>query len=618
MRRSKPIPRSLVLVIPVVLFVMVTGPIIWLVPNASAQSATAILTGIVLDPEGAVVPDVNITVTNVETSLQRRTTTDKAGYFIVSWLPAARYVVTAQRQGFATARIEDLVLSVNDQRPLTIRLKIGEISESVTVEGASLIQTESAAVSTVVNHQFVENLPLNGRSFGSLIELTPGVVLTRSNSAEQGQFSINGQRANANYFMVDGVSGNVGAVSNQALAGTIPTVSVLGGMNNLVSVDALQEFRVQSSTYSAEFGRMPGAQVSVITRSGTNQFHGTVFDYLRNDALDANDWFANSRGLQKPALRQNDFGGVIGGPVFRNKTFFFFSYEGLRLRQPQVGITQSPTLATRKAVPLPLKPFIDAFPIPNGKDLGNGFAESSASYSNPSSLNASSIRIDHTFSSKLTLFGRFNYAPSENIQRTPTSSLLNQLQTNQLNTTTLTLGLTQAVSPSTSNEFRVNYSSNAGAQFYSLDNFAGGVPPPDAVMFPAFTNHRESLFNFALGSVSYVLGQNGVSSTQHQWNAVDNFLITTGRHQLKLGFDYRRLSPDWSALGENGIALVAVYNDANAAISNSPSFVNVEGDAKSVSAVDEFFRLRARHLESNASSDSCLWVAMGSEYSSHR
>ncbi|MFN2532957.1 MAG: carboxypeptidase regulatory-like domain-containing protein [Pyrinomonadaceae bacterium] len=583
MEQRKLKPSLLRSIICVVLFFLINGlaqsPNIWLVPTASAQSATAILTGTVLDPQGAVVPNASITVTNVETSLRRQTTTDKAGYFIVSWLPPARYVVTVQLGGFATLDISDVVLSVNEQRALTIRLKVGEIAQSVTVEATSLIETESAAVSTVINQHFVENLPLNGRSFGSLIELTPGVVLTRSNGAEQGQFSINGQRANANYFMVDGVSATVGSVSNQGLAGTIPTASVLGGMNNLVSVDALQEFRVQTSTYAAEFGRMPGAQVSVITRSGTNQFHGSVFDYLRNDVLDANDWFANSRGLPKPALRQNDFGGVIGGPVFRNKTFFFFSYEGLRLRQPQVGITQSPTLATRRAVPVALKPFLDAFPIPNGKDFGNGFAESSSGYSNPSSLDASSIRIDHTLNSKLTLFGRFNYAPSETIQRTPTASLLNQLQTNQLLTTTLTLGLTQAISLSISHELRVNTSSNRGKQFNSLDDFAGGVPPPDAIMFPAFTNRDESLFNFGLGSVSYALGQDGVSSTQHQTNVLDNLLITTGRHQLKFGIDYRRLSPDWSALGKTGIALVAVYDDTNAVISNNPSFVNVEATA---------------------------------------
>lgn len=562
-----------------VLFAVLTvsgqiAPISWLVSIASAQSSTAILSGTVLDPQGAVIPDVDIAITNAGTSQRRETTTDKAGYFVMPLLPPGHYVVTAQRTGFATFRINNVVLRVNDQLALKIQLSVGQISESVAVEGASLIQTESAAVSTVVDHQFVENLPLNGRSFGSLIELTPGIVLTRSNGAEQGQFSANGQRANANYFTVDGVSANAGNVSNQALAGTIPTFNVLGGLNNLVSVDALQEFRVQTSTYAAEFGRMPGAQVSVITRSGTNQFHGDVFDYFRNDALDANDWFANSRGQSKPAMRQNDFGGVIGGPIVENKTFFFLSYEGLRLRQPQFAVTSSPTTAVRSAAPAALKPFINAFPVPNGRDLGNGFAESFAGYSNPTTLNATSIRLDHSVSHRVSLFGRFNYAPSESSQRD--CCVLNELNTSRLNATTLTLGATQAISPRISNDFRVNYSRNTGKGYFALDNFLGGVPPPDSVMFPPSTNHRGSLFSFGLGPVSYLLGLNDVASSQRQLNVVDNFLIIIGRHQTKLGIDYRRLAPNSAALGDNGIAIAAVYANTDALISNHPFFVDVQ------------------------------------------
>ena len=557
-----------------VLFVVVSGPRQWPVSIASAQSPTASLSGTVMDPAGAVLPDVNIVITNSDTAIRKRTATDKAGYFVMQLLSPGRYFVTAQREGFATAQISDVVLRVNDQPSLKIHLNVGQISESVTIEGTSLVQTESAAVSTVIDHQFVENLPLNGRSFGSLIELTPGVVLTRSSAPEAGQFSVNGQRANANYFMVDGVGANAGIYGNQALAGTLPAFNILGGLNNLISVDALEEFRIQTSSYAAEFGRMPGAQVSVISKSGTNQFHGDAFDYFRNDALDANDWFANSRGQSKPALRQNDFGGVIGGPIVRNKMFFFASYEGLRLRLPQFAITSSPTITVRNASPAPLKPFINAFPIPNGRDLGNGLAESFAGYSNPTTLDATSFRIDHQMSHKVTLFGRYNYAPSETIQRGP--GTLNQLETDQLNTTTLTLGSIQVVSSRASNDLRVNYSKSSAAGFYSLDNFAGGVAPADSVMFPPSTNHLQSVFFFQVGPVYYFQGLNDVSSSQHQLNVIDNFLTTIRRHQLKLGIDYRRLSPDAAVLGKDGIQLQVVYADAKAAISNSPLFAEVD------------------------------------------
>src|SRR6185503_15442605 len=180
-----------------------------------------------------------------------------------------------------------------------------------------------------------------------LIALTPGVVLVPSSSVNNvGQFSVNGQRANANYFTVDGVSANtgngVGAVPGQATSGTLPGLTTFGGTNSMVSVEAMQEFQVQTSTYSAEYGRVPGGQISIVTRSGSNEFHGSLFDYVRNDKFDANDWFANRTRQARPPERQNDFGATLGGPVLlprfgeggaqpwydgRNKTFFFFSYE---------------------------------------------------------------------------------------------------------------------------------------------------------------------------------------------------------------------------------------------------------------------------------------------------
>src|SRR6185436_9121939 len=163
-------------------------------------------------------------------------------------------------------------------------------------------------------------------------------VVTATTFQDQGQFSVNGQRADANYFTVDGVSANFGVtgyiVMVQTAGGALPAISASGGTTSLVSADAMQEFRIQTSSFAPEFGRTPGGQVSIATRSGTNAFHGTVFEYFRNTVLDARDWFGNFNGLPKPQERLNDFGGVVGGPIFKNKTFFFFSYEAQRLRQP--------------------------------------------------------------------------------------------------------------------------------------------------------------------------------------------------------------------------------------------------------------------------------------------
>ena len=216
--------------------------------------------------------------------------------------------------GFTTLIKPEITLNVQGAIAVNFTLPLGAVSETLTVEaGVPLVDTESAAVSTVVDRQFAENLPLNGRSFQTLIQLTPGVVLTPSNQEDAGQFSVNGQRTSSNYWMVDGVSANVGIGLNagnfggNGLAGGLGSFSALGGTNSLVSVDAMQEFRIQTSTYAPEFGRTPGAQISIVTRSGTNRFDGTLFDYLRNDALDANNWFngyVNSPPLPKARERQ--------------------------------------------------------------------------------------------------------------------------------------------------------------------------------------------------------------------------------------------------------------------------------------------------------------------------
>ena len=514
-------------------------------PIVYMQSPTATLSGTVVDEHEALIADTKITVTSADTAQQRRVITNREGYFSLTLLPPGLYTISAQRQGFTTAEVHNLKLNVGDEFEIRIQLKAGSISESIIIEGARAIQSESAAVGTVVDRRFVENLPLNGRSFHALLELTPGTVLIKSTYGEQGQFSVNGQRNNANYFMIDGVSANIGVAGGLSLVGTaggtVPAFTALGTTSNLVSVDALQEFRIQTSTYAPEFGRTPGAQVSLVTRSGTNNFHGTLFNYFRNDALDANDWFANSRALKKPPLRQNDFGGVFGGPIIKNQTFLFSSYEGLRLRLPLVGITQVPSASARKSALPQMQPFLNAFPIPNGKDLADGLAEFSASYSDPSNLDATSIRIDHILGHRMTLFGRYNHAPTKTISRDPEHSL-NNLGIGSQNTQTLTLGLTQAITSSITNDMRVNYSRTGAGGSFLLNEFGGGAPPPDSVIFPSFTNSRDGFFQLSLPGSAYLVGKNA-DNLQRQLNVVDGFSALVGAHQLKFGIDYRRLSP---------------------------------------------------------------------------
>jgi Carboxypeptidase regulatory-like domain/TonB-dependent Receptor Plug Domain len=332
----------------------------------SAQTDGARISGRVADPTDAVIAGADCTITNIETSISTTTITNEDGIYVISDLRPATYRLTIQKEGFRTVVQPTLQLYVQDAVNENFKLALGSVSETSTVVGGPILQTESSAVSTVVDQQFVHNMPLNGRSFQSLITLVPGVVFTSQNLGA-GQFSANGQYSDANYFMVDGVSANFGAVRGsfgESLGGALPAFTAQGGTNGLVSVDAMQEFRVQTSSYAAEYGRAPGAQISIVTKSGTNQFHGSVFDYLRNDIFDARNYF-DVPPLPKPPLRQNDFGGTIGGPIIKDKTFFFFSYEGLRLRLPETASDVFYTASARAAVASVYQPILKALPLPN-------------------------------------------------------------------------------------------------------------------------------------------------------------------------------------------------------------------------------------------------------------
>src|SRR6267143_311169 len=514
---------------------------------AFAQVETATVSGVISDQSGGIVVGAEVQVTNSDTNITSTSTSNQSGVYLVTGLRPGRYRIKVTKDGFKGIDLTDLILNVQDLVSRNFILQVGSTSESMTVKASALsLNTENAAVSTVVDREFVENMPLNGRSFQTLITLTPGVVLTPAGYANGGQFSVNGQRSDGNYFAVDGVSANIGIAGGNGLAqssgGSLPGFSALGGTNTLVSVDAMQEFRIQTSSFAPEFGRTPGGQISIVTRSGTNQFHGTAFEYFRNDVLDANDWFSNFNHLPKPAERLNDFGGVFGGPFFKNRTFFFFSYEGLRVRQPSSQETIVPDAASRQQAPASMQPYLNAFPVANGAALGAGLAQFNASYSNPSSLNAYSIRLDHAINSKLSLFGRYNYSPSNSEVRSPYGAL----STNDLLSTsihTFTVGLTHLIKPSISNELRANYSNDRIAARFNLDNFGGAVPLMDAQMYPSGLSSVDSLFELLiLGAGEFANGPFG-RNEQRQVNLIDNLSWSLASHQLKFGADYRWQSP---------------------------------------------------------------------------
>jgi hypothetical protein len=486
--------------------------------------------------------------------------------YVVPNLPPGTYRLQVSEIGFKTIIKPDIVVHVQDALAINFTLPIGAASEIVTVQaGAPLINTQDAAVSTVIDHKFVDNLPLNGRSFNTLLQLTPGVVIVPSSpDASPGQFSINGQRSNANSFQVDGVSANFGSgkESQEQLAGGAQAFNAYGGTSSLVSVDAMQEFRIVTSTFAPEYGRTPGGQVNIVTRSGTNQFHGTAFDYFRNDVLDANDWFINRAGKSRPPERQNDFGGVLGGPIFQDKTFCFFSYEGLRLRQPQGAVNQVPTVALRNSAVPAAQPMLNAFPLPDDKNATGSLAPFTASFSNKATMDATSIRVDQNIGVRLRLFGRYNWSPSQTSAFTPT--FVNILDALQSDTTTVTLGATAQISSRLTDSFRFNYSGQQESRDFQGTSIGGAKPLDESVLFPAGTSPKAGEGFFATFDGLLVLLGSASRNRTWQWNFVDDLTFVKGTHQLKFGADYRRLMLDYRGqVFEPGYFATSIQNFAS-------------------------------------------------------
>jgi hypothetical protein len=523
--------------------------------TAVAQTETGTVSGLVTDTSGAAVPGAEVQLLNVARGTAIDAKTNGAGIYVFNAVQPGLYHLRALKQGFKQVDLMSLIVNVQDHIEQNVRLQVGSVSESITVNASEThIDTEDATVSTLVDRKFIENMPLNGRSFQSLISLTPGSVTAKSYFTGIGQFSINGQRTDTNYFSIDGASANVGITqgANVSLgaagAGAAQATSNNGGYNNLVSVDALQEFKIQTSTFDPEYGRTPGAQVSIVTKSGTNQLHGVLFEYLRNEVFDSRDYFARVNNLPKPAEKQNDFGGTLGGPILRNRVFFFFSYEGQRLRVPFTRTEVVPSTWLRANAIAAVKPLLNAYPLPtNGDMTGVPTATTISTFSNPSVLNATSLRLDYMATPKLSLFVRGNYGPSNGSQHGAFDFYSRSTySTTASNVGTITGGATYMISDRVVDDLRVNVSQTKGATTVAPTTFGGAVIPSDSFLFqtnPTYST-ANSVFGLIMldGSSGYFVG-NDATNHQHQFNILDSVSWTRGLHSLKFGVDYRRLTP---------------------------------------------------------------------------
>src|SRR5215471_8523397 len=372
---------------------------------ALAQQDNASILGVVTDSSGAVLPGASVEIRNLGTGQTSKLLTDANGNFFAPVLPVGAYRISVSAAGFKVEVLDNLTLRVADRMKLTVKLEPGTVQETVTVVGvAPLVDTASNTLGGVVNSQQVNALPMNGRDIVELLALVPGMVL----QAGATQQSINGassfRQEGGLHFLVDGADAS--RVDFDILENTYGSSR---GRVTRASPDAVEEFRVQASSYSAEYGQALGGVVNIVTKSGTNQFHGSLFDYFRNEKLDSRAYFNRAPQL-KPPFRLNQFGGSVGGPILHDKLFFFANYEGVRQRLGKVLNVFVPTAQFRSSLPAALQPVVDMLPLPNGPVSASEprTAQYSRGASAPLDEDTGSFKIDYFISSKGRRTGRYN------------------------------------------------------------------------------------------------------------------------------------------------------------------------------------------------------------------
>lgn len=402
-----------------------------------AQQDTGTIAGTIKDVTGAVLPGVTISVRNTETNETLEALTNDRGNYVTPPLKVGGYEISASLPGFKTSTQRGIVLQVQQRAVIDFVLEVGEVTEEVVVLGSTpLVETETTALGQVIEERRVLDLPLVGRNYLFLARTAAGVLPAMPGARGEGDFNANGNRSTQNNFLIDGIDNNSQIVDLQSQSSQVITPSI----------DAIKEFKVQTSQYSAEFGRAAGGVINVLIKSGTNDFHGTLFEFNRNDVFDAINFFAQD----KPTLRYNQFGGTLGGPIVRDRTFFFASYQGTRERRGQTFVGTVPTLgmrggdfsatglfpiydpATTRPDPKNPKKIVrsrfpgnlvpksrwdpvsaklnEIFPLPNRRghenDLANNFVNSPTGFDDRDQYD---VRIDHIFSDQDKLFGRFSF-----------------------------------------------------------------------------------------------------------------------------------------------------------------------------------------------------------------
>jgi Carboxypeptidase regulatory-like domain/TonB-dependent Receptor Plug Domain len=511
--------------------------------NAYAQVSGATLSGTITDPSGAAIAGAKVSIVNKATGVTRDVTTDSAGLYSAPNLQPGVYDVTASASGFSAAKESDITLTIGGQQTLNMPLRVGEASQTIEVTAAApLVQLGSSALSSDINTTTVTELPLNGRDWASLATLTPGVNAIetqlpftsgalRGNRGFGSQLTISGGRPTQNNYQLDGNSIN-------DYSGTGPG-SVIGVQ---LGVDAIAEFSVLSGNYSAEYGKTSGGVINAISKSGTNAFHGDVYEFLRNTKLDANDYFSNSSGLPTAVFRRNQFGAAVGGPIRKDKTFFFFDYEGIRQTQDGVVPNTVPSAAARAgnlvSGPITVAPaiqkYLALYPLPNGPVNGD---TGTFTFQNPQIVkeNYYTTRVDHRISDKDSLFATYTYdkAPFNQDDAFGNISILTQTDR-----AIAALEESHIYGPSLVNTARLGFNRNSVINSQSIAGINPASTDPSLGAFPGGFNPQTKVHG--LGSLAAGVGGGYSLFGWNSYQFHDDAFLTRGAHALKFGFAMER------------------------------------------------------------------------------
>lgn len=506
-----------------------------LAPAARAQ-VSASITGIITDATGATVPGAAVTIKNTETGATRSAVTSDSGRYLVLALPVGTYEVRVSKTGFQDARRGGIQLNVSQEATIDLQLKVGQVTSNVEVlSDAPIVSTSTSDLSGLVGAKEVKTLPLNGRSYDLLLTLNPGIVNFTSqktggtgisNSTTANNFAVSGNRPQQNMFTLNGVE-FTGAAENNMTPG--------GPSGMLLGVEAVHEFNVERDSYGVEYGKHPGGQVTIVTRSGGNNWHGSLYEYVRNNALDASNYFDDGPA---PPFQRNQFGASAGGPIRKDKTFVFANYEGFRQDLNQTSVAFVPSLASRAAAIPSVQPLLSLWPTPTADAPNyNGISPYSSSPLQTIREDFGTVRVDQNFSQKDTFSAVYLIDDGGDVTATPANPYSTDILT--LREQVLSLEETHIFSPSLLNTARFGFSR---AGYYFTGEPTPGSP---AATVPGFLEGHQvgavvvggSAASNPQAQVGLAGSNNGSNLNIHRniYTYEDRVSWTHGRHEFSFG-----------------------------------------------------------------------------------